>query len=278
LNRSVCCAHWQLVVLVFLIGAGILPASGQIIVEGELTRTTEALPGESYRGTISIANPGSEPQQVKVYQSDYAFDSEGRVFYNEAGTSIRSNAGWITFFPSRATVPRSDTVAVDFEVLVPDQPGMEGTYWSVLMVEGVPSDSIEASGAEKTPPEVGLGVVQLFRYAIQIVTHIGSTGAPELKILAARLEASEKGPVLLLDVGNNGTRWLRPTVWADLYDTAGVAAGRSDAGALRIYPETSVRYRLDLAGVPPGLYKALVVLDGGGENVYGASYTLDLKR
>ena len=81
-----------------------------------------------------------------------------------------------------------------------------------------------------------------------------------------------------VDIENTGQRWLRPYLWAELYDDTGRYIGRFENGRKRIYPGTSVRYKVDLSDVPKGIYKALVVADCGGDYVFGAERTLKFEK
>ena len=144
------------------------------------------------------------------------------------------------------------------------------------MVEGIPEDSPESSSAGEE--EVSLGVRQVFRYGIQMVTHIGSTGTRDLKFLRPQIQKDEDKRYLLVDVENTGERWLRASCTTELYDPKGNLAGEFQGGALRMYPGTSVRFRVDLSTVDDGTYKALVILDCGGDDVFGAAYTLQVQR
>ena len=57
-----------------------------------------------------------------------------------------------------------------------------------------------------------------------------------------------------------------------------LAAHGFDGERARVYPGTSVRRAIDLSRVPAGGYKALLVADAGEDNVYGATYTLEIER
>ena len=91
-----------------------------------------------------------------------------------------------------------------------------------------------------------------------------------------QLGAKDGKRQLLVDVENTGERWLRGTLWVELYAKEGALVGRFDAGRLRMYPGTSVRYTVDLAGVLAGSYKALIVIDCGDDDVFGANVNLVL--
>jgi hypothetical protein len=243
-----------------------------VSVPGGLTYEKEAPPGGTYKGAIQLINTGEGPQEVKIYQTDYLFYSDGSNIYGEPGKDARSNADWITFSPRRLTIPPKGASQVNYTLEVPGDKALVGTYWSMLMVEGISSSSPEAVKKEKGI--ISMGISQVIRYGLQMITQIGDTGARKLKFLKTRLLKEDKERILQLDIENIGERLLRPALWAELYDEKGKSIGKFEGGKLGVYPATSVRFRIDLSQVPKGKYKALVVADCGGDDLFGATYTL----
>jgi len=253
-------------------------ARAQVSIIGDLSQDHDARPGEKYSGSILVKNDTEEPQEAKLYQTDYLFSFDGRSNYAEAGSTLRSNARWVTFSPSALVVPPRGTVTVNYTVAVPESiagKALEGSYWSMLMVEGISKESAESSLPEKkNKPE--LGVRQTLRYGIQIASHISGTGTKSIKFIDAKLVRGNKGESLLqVDLEDNGTLWFRPDVYVELFDGKGISKGKFPGRTYRMYPGTSVRQVIELTGIAKGTYKALVVVDAGGENVFGAQYTLE---
>jgi hypothetical protein len=252
-------------------------AVSQVSVIGELSNDKEARPGEKYEGAVSVRNDTNEPQEVKVYQTDYLFFRDGTNAYGEPGTVARSNAKWVTFSPSFVTVPPQATVAVNYSVNIPqDTPEKKlvGSYWSMLMVEGIAKGSAE-SAAQTDPKKTQMGIRQTIRYGIQIATHIAQTGTKKINFVDTKLLPNDKGKRFLqVDIENTGDLWIRPEVYVELFSDKGESKGKFPGVRYRLYPGTSVRQMIDLTSVAPGTYKALVVVDAGGEDVYGAEYTL----
>ena len=248
----------------------------KVIVVGELTHQTEAPIGQTIQGIITLQNIDEEPEEIKVYQTDYIFFSDGRVLYDEPGKITRSNAPWISVSPKRLTIPAQGIATINYILNVPDDESLEGTYWSIIMIEPVPEGSPESADAKEG--ELNLGLRQIFRYGIQIVTHIGETGDRSLQFIGSRLVKEEEIRILEIDIENTGERWLRPIVWTELYDEKGIFIGKYDGGILRTYPGTSVKFRMDLTSVESGDYKALVIADGGGNDIFGITFNLILKE
>ncbi|MBM4162371.1 MAG: hypothetical protein FJ217_14880 [Ignavibacteria bacterium] len=252
-------------------------AQAQVSVIGELSHDREAKPGERYEGVIVIRNDTNEQQEAKVYQTDYMFYRDGTNNYADPGTLPRSNAMWVTFSPSYLTVPPQGTVTINYAVAVPastDDRRLNGSYWSMLMVEGIPKGSAE-SALPRDPKKTQMGIRQTIRYGIQIATHIAQTGTKTVGFLDTKLVTKEDGKRFLqVDLENTGDLFMRPEVYVELFNEQGVSQGKFSGVRFRMYPGTSVRQMIDLSTVAAGTYKALVVVDAGGDDIYGAEYTL----
>ncbi|HVP57788.1 MAG TPA: hypothetical protein VMU02_06795 [bacterium] len=280
-NRSRCLgAGWAVLVLLAagLVTLGDLTPSAawaSVSVRGRLTHEKQARPGETYESGIYVSNTGDEVEQVKVYQTDYLFTCDGKYYYGDPGTTPRSNANWIEFGPTRLTIPPQGGAVVNYKVAVPDDPKLTGTYWSIIMIEVISKGSPEMTGQHDG--KVNLGINQVFRFGVQIVTEIEDTGLRKIKFLDSRLLWDSGKRTLRVDLENTGEQWLRPSLWAELYDTTGAFVGKFEAGPLRVYPGTSVRYEVDLSQLKIGNYKAVVIADCGEDDVFGATYSLSVQ-
>jgi hypothetical protein len=243
-----------------------------ISVMGGLTYEKEAVPGETYRGVFQIANTGEEKERVKIYQTDYTFNHEGLSNYGDPGMLPRSNANWIQFSPKEFEVPAKENVIVNYEVHVPPVDTLAGTYWSMMMVQSIPEITPESM------PQRSVGITTVMRYGVQMITHIGESGKRQLQFLDTKLIREQDSRFLQIDIVNTGERLLRPNVWVELYNLEGKNKGTFDGGSYRIYPETSVRYKIQLNGVAKGTYKALIVADCGHEDLFGVQYTVEIKE
>ncbi|MFE8034074.1 hypothetical protein [Thiohalocapsa marina] len=249
-------------------------AHAGVIVQSDMTQEHRAQPGERYRGTIVLRNPGDTTAEAKLYQTDYGFDAEGRNDYGPPGQLPRSNAGWISLTREVVTVPPKGTERIDYEVKVPSGDQLSGTYWSMLMVEPIPETSRESAA---DLPEGTTSVTQLLRFGIQLVTHIGSSGETALVFSNPQLVKENGKRLFAIDVENTGQRWLRPSLWLELYSQSGNPVGKFEGAATRLYPGTSARFRIDLGETPDGNYLGLVAADGTGDNLFGANVELEIK-
>ncbi len=232
-------------------------------------------PGGKKEGKIILRNSSDAVQEVRVFQTDYMFRCDGTTLYDKPGTCHRSNCSWITFSPQQFSIPPEETLTVYYTIQTPRDDKLTGTYWSMLMVEPKPPPEPPAPASEDG--KVTLGVRTVLRYGIQMVVHIGNTGKRDLKILDKRLSLVGGKRLLQLDIENTGERWLRPGIWAEVYDEKGAHVGRFQCNRTRIYPACSTRNCIDLSSLKAGKYQALVVVDNGDESVWGAQYALDIQ-
>ncbi|MCR4426530.1 MAG: hypothetical protein NUW23_10140 [Firmicutes bacterium] len=262
-------------VVFFLILFAASHALANVAVVGSLTRQSTVEPGQKVDGSIVLRNNGSDPVEIKVEQCDYLFYADGRTDYARPGGNPRSNAGWMAVAPARLVIPPNEVGFVYYTIRVPNDPELKGTYWSIIMVEPVPSTSPESIRAKEG--NYVLGVQTVLRYGIQVITNVGTTGAKNVKILNRKLERGQDGTcTLLLDLENTGEQMITPEVRAEVYDREGRLVGTFKGTRKRIYPTTSVRYAIPFEGLAKGRYRILVVIDDGDSAVWGAQYSVEL--
>ena len=247
-----------------------------ITVDGDLSQTIIIEPGNTQEGIIMLRNLSNASAEVRVYQTDYSFSSNGQTDYSNPGENPRSNAGWLFIQPTRLTISPLSRSPVYYTVKVPDNQELSGTFWSVVMIEEIPPGSKE-SNRQQTDKRVGLSAIM--RYGVQIITEIGDTGTTSLKFLDKKLVINDVGnKSFQIDIENNGEKWYMPDLWIELYDSNGNNVGRIEAPKKRIFPGCSVRHLMDISSLKAGKYKMIVIADTGNENVFGAEYDLELEE
>lgn len=255
-----------------------LPATGtaQIALLSRSVEERQVSPGESYSGTLVVKNTTAQAQEAKVYQTDYQFHADGRTLYGEPGTTARSNAPWISLSSARVMVPPGGEATVSYRVVVPAGGSLGGTYWSLIMIEGIPASSAESSRKRGGSVRPEYGIQSRLRYAVQIATHIAGTGTHRVEFVGAKVVRRPPDGALVLefDVLNTSDLALRPEVAADVYDQHGKLVGSFKQQRGLLYPGASLRQQFELRALSPGTYQALVLVDTGGPAVFGAQYTV----
>ena len=248
-------------------------ASAQIAVVGNTVEERIGAPGESYTGTIVVRNLTQQDQPVRIYQTDYLFFADGTSHFNDPGTSARSNAKWITPTVRSLLVPPSSEMTESYTVRVPAGDSLSGTYWSAIMVEGAPTEAGRSSGGR---PQVGVGAVM--RYAVQVATHIRTTGSRKVEFANTKFitDTATQQQTFELEVKNVGERAYRPALWIEVYDEAGTLKGNARQERGLLYPGTSLKQVFNLGKLAPGTYRAVVFADSGEDAVFASQFTLKL--
>jgi hypothetical protein len=259
-----------------LLAAAIQPAVADIHVEGSLYQEKSAAPGATYRGAVAIRNSGNAPVAVKLYQTDYTFSSAGANQYSAPGTQPRSNGAWVSLAQEQVTVPPHATASVSYDVAVPADASLKGSYWSMIMIEPLsPAEAGNASALKKG--QVRAAVTTVTRFGVQVASEIGNNGTRELRFANPRLTKGKDGkPSLAIDVSNTGERTLRPSLALDLHNAQGAQRKGLSGAAQRLYPASAAQFQMDISAVPKGTYRALVTADAGGDDVFGSQFDLTI--
>ncbi|MFC1568757.1 hypothetical protein ACFL4L_00855 [bacterium] len=249
---------------------GVLSVSmAEVTVLGDLIHKNTVMIGDSLRGTISLLNDGDESKQVRVSHLDYHYDSSGSSLYPEPGTLPRSNASWLAFSPRQLTVPPNEKAEIYYQVHVPDQDTLAGSYWSVLMIEPI----------QDIDPEVdeNFHIYTVFRYAIQIINTIHATGDVSLQFMQARITNEDSIRQLEIEMQNIGNLVVRPEVWIEVYAETGEFLGKFSTQRAHILPTCSRRLKIDITELRAGIHKAIVIADCGDDYVFGLDIKLDIQ-
>ena len=244
-------------------------ANANVLVINGLSHENVSQAGGQYRGQIEVQNSGTESESVRVYLRDYWFSYTGESKHDLPGTLGRSNANWIKYTPQLVTLEPGEKAFIDYEVNVPDADTLKGTYWSVIMVEGIiPPDTTASTG--------GVKINTAIRYAVQIITNIGETGEKDLQFLGLELSKEGEQNVLNVAVENTGESILKPEMSLEVFDAGGNSLGVFKADRRKIFPGTSIRTSIVIEGIEPGNYTAILVADCDEDHIYGTNISLEI--
>src|ERR1035437_6673234 len=114
-----------------------LISTASVEVLGSLKHIHNGKPGDVIKGEIKIQNNDNTDQEVKVYQTDLLYNLQDNTFYDEPGSHKRSNAHWIQYSPKSVILKAKEVRIIQYEITLPQNDSLKGTYWSILMIEGV---------------------------------------------------------------------------------------------------------------------------------------------
>lgn len=227
--------------------------------------------GTSQTGTFLVINDESEPTTVNVTVADWDRLPDGENRFMAPGTVERSASSWVTFAPAQFTLAPDESVEVRFTLTVPD--GVEGTYWTALLVEGSPRE-VETPG--------GTTVLVRRRFAVKILET--PPGSAPLEGRITDIQVGGLNPLTTVIHFENTGLVNMPAVKGrvEVRDTSGNTVESIPIeefpvlpGARRVVKVVSARPLGQT--LPPGRYQVLTILDFGGANLLGGQLVLDVK-
>ncbi|WP_297088644.1 hypothetical protein [uncultured Draconibacterium sp.] len=256
--------------LFFVLIFFVTESNGSIVILNGLTQENSVEPGSSYRGTIQLQNVGKAQKNVKVYLKDYWYSYTGESKHDPGGTLARSNANWISYNPEILTLDSAEIATIDFEVTVPDNDSLRGTFWSVIMVEGI----VEVDTANR---QQGVRINTAIRYAIQVISNVGSEGNSDLQFLGMELAREDSANILNVAIENTGEWILRPEMSLELFDETGATVSQIKGESRKTLPGTSVMSSLVLENIQAGKYTGVLVADCGNDRLYGTNLSIEIE-
>lgn len=245
-----------------------------IAVLNGLTHEKNIRAGGVYQGFIEVQNTDNAPIDLKIYQTDLILDSLGGKLFTAIGSFKKSNAKWVEMAAVYLTLLPKEKRTIAYEIRVPENDSLNtlvGTYWSVLMVEGViPVDTLAKRGT--------LNVSTTTRYAIQIVTNIESDGVKNLEFGNIDIEKKDGKTILSVNVLNNGDFLLVPEIVLEAYDENVNSVLNQIAKPTKIYPAWNVKIEFDISSLKPGEYSSVVMADCGDDIMFGGRLNFVVKK
>ncbi len=253
--------------ITFITGSMALPLHAQILMQGGYSHEFVTLPGGVYKKSFTLKNMGRASEEVKIYLEDYMFSAGGKSQFTAARLrkNPRSNSQWIRFNQNRVSLAPGASKTIHYTMTVP-KGSFSGTYWSALIIEPIAKSSLESSQKNNDPKKVQMTIRQISRHAVQIVAQMGNSGIVNLQLKNPVMKKEAAKRSFSLDGYNLGSRWIKPTIWMDVYNQQGSFMGKFKGEGARIYPNTSATLTVDISRLKKGKYKGLFVVDGGNDS------------
>ena len=179
----------------------------------------------------------------------------------EFATVERSNGDWLEVTPVRFSLAEGESRDVAFSMRVPGE--AIGAYWSAIFVEGSP----------RIEEREGTTVLSVERFAIKVYETVPGTELRSGTVTGVDILTTAP---LTLEVAfeNTGNVQLRPSGSIDIISSIGEVVQELAIGGFPVLPG-AVRLltvtEAEEAPLPPGVYRALVTIDYGGETLTGGT-------
>ena len=233
-------------------------------------------PGETYSGSIPVTNDEDGTAHFRIYLGDWRQTETGDEYY-EVGKIEDSLSHWMKVHPSSLTLSPGESAEVYFEISIPDDPDLTGSYWGIFFVEGEARKQ-EINAADEGMPNLGLRII--LRHGIKVYVNIPGTEISKAEFTTAQTIPSTGGGLdFVASFENQGNTYLRPHVWLELRDQMGNTVLTSPHRIMTILPGIKRDYSFDLSGleISPGRYTALIIADYDAPVLIAAQAEVEVK-
>ncbi len=242
---------------------------GSVVILNGLTHIHSAIAGGSTTGKISVQNNGSKDEKIIIYQEDLLLSCDRTTVYEKVNSHARSSADWLHLNVSEKVLKPNEVYEVRYTVNVPSQTGIQGSYWSIVMIEGV--------SPIKEEVESGVKIDSKIRYAIQIINNIGNVVNGVLSFENIALDARENtSKVIDVKLKNGGLFLAKAKITVEIYDMAGRKVKVLKSVERKIYPDKCAHFGIEVKDLPKGTYNGIVIADNG-KDLFGSNLTLEIE-
>jgi hypothetical protein len=238
--------------------------------------------GEHYSGVVNVVNMASEPITVKLSPWDMvreAGETDNYPYTSLEGMEPRSLLPYVTYVHDMVTVPPGKTAAIPFDVDIPEDPSLNGSYWFVMMTEQVTEDEVIFPEEEEEPEAPVIGVQHKLRFALVfMVTIKDSEHVLKAKFSGIKIVKESGIPRVTATLSNQGNVYIKPEPWLEIRDSTGALTHTEDGNRRTVLPESGLDFNFFLKDTlfNPGEYLLLVIADYGKPNLIAAQGRLTI--
>lgn len=241
--------------------------AGNIVLVSDMTTAHNAAPGSIVRGMLEVRNTGDEAESLSLSLRDFATRAPDTRDVMDTGTTDRSMGSWLSMEQDALTIPPGQLRSIPYQIQVPEDLDLEGTYWTILMLEEGSTPTVATAN--------GLSLMQRSRIATRVLVNVDG-GSRVVTFTASGLERQGESTLFYTDIENTGTTALPLAPKLELYDQQGHKQATYRSQQATLYPGSSWRYSIDLTAAPPGDYTAILIADGGAGALFGARHPVHL--
>lgn len=246
------------------------------------SRDFDVVPGQQLSGSIDVTSLSDEPITLRVFSAVQVRGGEAGQDYEYVegvNDEPRSLLSWLTFSPNELTLQPKETRPVLFEVNVPNDASLSGSYWATILIANEPTAE-QVIQQTQNPETATVGIKFVFRYAIRVSATFPPPHTIEGTMTAVDVEVTPESIRMLPVFENKGNVILKPKVWLDVKDLTGKTVARTEPKTLSVLPESKriLVTTLEDTALPAGEYFITVAADYGGPKPVGARAKVVLEQ
>lgn len=259
-------------ILLLLLFFSIQAFSGVVVLNG-LTHVHSGEAGSQISGKIRIRNDSPKENRIIIYKQDLILSCDNiAIFeYKEINTNPRTMGNWLKVNVDEKILSPYEEYDLSYSINVPKNISQKGSYWTVLMVEG--ADPIRES--ENQSLQVGSKI----RYAVQLITELGSFESPKLQFENVEYKKggnATSNNIVQVKLKNTGHYSAQTKVLLEIYDSKGTKLKVFQGSIRRIYPNLCNVFELEIKGLPKGIYDGVIIADNS-KDLFGSNVSIKIE-
>jgi hypothetical protein len=234
-----------------------------VILNG-LTHIHESANGSVITGKIKVQNNSKTETKIIVYNEDLMISCSKPLDYTKINSHERSLGNFIKTNIEEKTLQSNEVYDIVYTITIPTE--LKGSYWSIIMIEGV--------APIKEEVENGIKIDSKVRYAVQVIANAGNVESTKIEFEKMQLGVKDSTTQTInVKLKNIGIFVAKTKLSIEIYDSAGKKLKTIEAVAKRIYPETCADFQILIKDLPKGKYESVLIADNG-KDLYGANISL----
>ncbi|MEA2512126.1 MAG: hypothetical protein QOJ59_1613 [Thermomicrobiales bacterium] len=231
--------------------------------------------GTRATGEVRLANPTDHAISADLAAVDAITANNGGSAFGTGEVGPTAVGTWLTLDTTRVTMQPGKDHVVGFTVRVPKN-ATPGQYLAGLAVAARPDEGA-ATPVTADANQAGATIDLRVRYVIGVEVDVAGEWTPSLQIDDVHLIAQPSGPVLGIDLRNDGATFLQPTGSLTVTNAAGSILIQHPIAMGTFVTGTEVTYPIAWPGGPvAGTYNAHVALAYGDDQTatYDGTFTV----
>jgi hypothetical protein len=213
---------------------------------------------------------------IKIYTGDWRNTDSG-IIYSKPGTEPRSLSEWISLKSSQMVISAGATEKIYYEISLPEDQTLNGSYWGMIFVEECPSSSGQPANHHQ---DNSLYLNSIVRYAAKIYVTVDGTEIKKASFTAAHVAPAKEGGLdITASFKNKSNSYLKPAIWLEVHDSTGKKILTQDYKKLFILPDVTMdcTFQLRDINLKPGSYNSLVIADFGALSLVAAQIQIKIE-
>jgi hypothetical protein len=258
-------------ILLLLLFSSIKSFSGIVILNG-LTHVHAGMAGNRIDGKVKVRNDSSKENRIIIYKQDLILNCDNTsIFeYKDINTNPRSMGSWLNVNIDEKILAPHEEYDLSYSIDVPKNVAQKGSYWTVLMVEGANPIKEEDSQAIQVGSKI--------RYAIQMITELGSFESPKLQFenVEYKKGINSNANLVQIKLKNTGIYSAQTKVSLEIYDAKGTKLKVFQASTRRIYPNLCNVFEMEIKDLPKGIYDGVIIADNS-KDLFGSNVSIKIE-